>query len=178
MKSLPALRSQCVDMIKTMDLHLSSQAEFVIGSDKTLLGISIATLTLPQQAAVSFQIDNSGYTRYKKCWTYQVLMGAFLARLIEIYDEGALLSYHTWKNEFPENEIQQWPPCGLTMDLFPNQTSYHHITRCLRGQRSVCIYRKIRIRCTKSQNLIVSRLVLQLSLSNPMKPGVKSSMKM
>ena len=34
------------------------------------------------------------------------------------------------------------------------------------------------IRCTKSPNLNVSRLVLQLSLHNPMKPGVKSRMKM
>ena len=34
------------------------------------------------------------------------------------------------------------------------------------------------IRRTKSPNLNVSRLVLQLSLSNPMKPGVKSRMKM
>ena len=31
---------------------------------------------------------------------------------------------------------------------------------------------------TKSQNLYVSRLFLQLSLPNPMKPGVKSRMKM
>ena len=34
------------------------------------------------------------------------------------------------------------------------------------------------ISCTKSPNLNVSRLVLQLSLSNPPKPGVKSGMKM
>ena len=40
-------------------------------------------------------------------------------------------------------------------------------------------YRKIcNIRRTKSPNLNVSRLVLQLSLPNPMKPGVKSRMKM
>ena len=40
-------------------------------------------------------------------------------------------------------------------------------------------YRKIsNIRRTKSPNLTVSRLVLQLSLPNPMKPGVKSRMKM
>ena len=40
-------------------------------------------------------------------------------------------------------------------------------------------YRKIsNIRCTKSPNLNVSRLFLQLSLPNSMKPGVKSSMKM
>ena len=34
------------------------------------------------------------------------------------------------------------------------------------------------IRRTESQNLNVSRLILQLSLPNPMKPGVKSRMKM
>ena len=40
-------------------------------------------------------------------------------------------------------------------------------------------YRKIsNIRLTKSQNLNVSRLVLEWSLPNPMKPGVKSRMKM
>ena len=32
--------------------------------------------------------------------------------------------------------------------------------------------------CTKSQHLNVSHLVLQLSLPNPLKPGVKSRMKM
>ena len=41
------------------------------------------------------------------------------------------------------------------------------------------IYCKIsNIRCTKSQHLNVSHLVLQLSLLNPLKPGVKSRMKM
>ena len=40
-------------------------------------------------------------------------------------------------------------------------------------------YRKIsNISRTKSPDLNVSRLVLQLSLPNPMKPGVKSRMKM
>ena len=40
-------------------------------------------------------------------------------------------------------------------------------------------YRKIsNIRRTKSPNLIVSRLVSQLFLLNPMNPGVKSRMKM
>ena len=34
------------------------------------------------------------------------------------------------------------------------------------------------IRCTQSQNINVSRLVLQLSLPNPLKPGVKVRMKM
>ena len=40
-------------------------------------------------------------------------------------------------------------------------------------------YRKIsNISRTKSPNLIVSRPVVELSLPNPMKPGVKSRMKM
>ena len=40
-------------------------------------------------------------------------------------------------------------------------------------------YRKIsNIKRTKSPNLNVSRPVMQLSLPNPMKPGVKSRMKM
>ena len=40
-------------------------------------------------------------------------------------------------------------------------------------------YRKIsNIRRTKSPNLDVSSLVVQLSYPNPMKPGVKSRMKM
>ena len=34
------------------------------------------------------------------------------------------------------------------------------------------------IRCTQSQNINVSRLVLQLSSPNPLKPGVKLRMKM
>ena len=41
------------------------------------------------------------------------------------------------------------------------------------------VYREIsNIRRTKSPNLTVSHFVLQLSLPNPMKPGVKSRMKM
>ena len=41
------------------------------------------------------------------------------------------------------------------------------------------IYRKVsNIRRTKSQKLNDSRLVFQLSLPNPLKPGVKSRMKM
>ena len=45
--------------------------------------------------------------------------------------------------------------------------------------RELKYYRKIsNIRRTKSQNLNDSRLVLQLSVPNPLKPGVKSRMKM
>ena len=43
----------------------------------------------------------------------------------------------------------------------------------------IMMHRKIsNIRCTKSQNLNESRLVLLLSLPNPLKPSVKLRMKM
>ena len=43
-----------------------------------------------------------------------------------------------------------------------------------KSQIAVAIYRQIcNISRTKSQNFNVSRLVLQLSLANPLKPGVK-----
>ena len=52
-------------------------------------------------------------------------------------------------------------------------TSGHHITQFL------LIYRQVsNIRRTKSQHLKDSRAVLQLSLPNPLKPDVKSRMKM
>ena len=48
-----------------------------------------------------------------------------------------------------------------------------------RGPEGKKIYREIsNISCTKSQNLNVFRLFLQLSLCNLLKPGVKSKMKM
>ena len=47
------------------------------------------------------------------------------------------------------------------------------------GPLEMCKYRKIsNIRCTKSQNCNVSHLVLQLSLPIPLKPGIKSKIKM
>ena len=50
---------------------------------------------------------------------------------------------------------------------------------CTLEQSAKGVYRKIsNIRRTKSSHLNVSRLVLQLSLPNRMKPGVKSRMKM
>ena len=43
----------------------------------------------------------------------------------------------------------------------------------------IWMYRKVsNIRCTKCQNLNDSRLVLQLFVPNPLKPSVKSIMKM
>ena len=44
------------------------------------------------------------------------------------------------------------------LNLSENRKTYHQVSN---------------IRCTKSQNLNVSRLVLQLLLLNPLEPGVK-----
>ena len=71
-----------------------------------------------------------------------------------------------------------WSACIIL--LYIHVTSCNHIWGSTYMHKSnLQDYRKIsNIRRTKSQNLNVSRLVLQLSLSNPMKPGVKSKMKM
>ena len=60
------------------------------------------------------------------------------------------------------------------MDLLPGYLYYRLIATQHKGE-----YRKIsNISRTKSPNLNVSRLVLQLSLLNPLNTGVKSRMKM
>ena len=62
------------------------------------------------------------------------------------------------------------------LEVFHNAaiTSYLH---CMLFEENK--YRKIsNMRCTKSQNLNDSCLILQLFLPNPFKPGVKSRMKM
>ena len=68
-----------------------------------------------------------------------------------------------------------WFLCGF------QPTSFMAISLAL-GQSYHCPadnYCKIsNISCTKSQNLNDSHVVLQLSLPNPLKPGVKSGMKM
>ena len=56
---------------------------------------------------------------------------------------------------------------GCVFDTYPSSILIRQIY-CLTSN----------IRHTKSQNLSVSRLVLQLSLPNPLKPGVRSRMKM
>ena len=65
------------------------------------------------------------------------------------------------------------------VDFFFSTTS--HLRMCVDYAAVFCWISKYpqisNIRCTKSQNLNVSCLVLQLSLRNLLKPGVKSRMK-
>ena len=61
-------------------------------------------------------------------------------------------------------------------ELEHNQTS---ITGGYMASIASLIYRKIsNLKCTTSENLYDSRLVLQVFLLNPLKSGVKSWMKM
>ena len=69
----------------------------------------------------------------------------------------------------------------ILLALFDARVPLDHYIDILKTNRGArfATYRKIsNIRRTISPNLNVSRLVLQLSLPNPMKPGVKSRMKM
>ena len=68
--------------------------------------------------------------------------------------------------------------CGLVLPLsFSALPEIHSAEQLLVADHY--IYRKIsNIRLTYSPNLIVPRLVLQLALANPIKPGVRSRMKM
>ena len=85
------------------------------------------------------------------------------------------------------------------LDLLQEEQIYTHLSKCLvvlnyiislvdlcdlliqiiQDWFTALEYRKVsNIRCTKSQNLNDSRYVLQLSLPNPLKPVIKSRMKM
>ena len=91
------------------------------------------------------------------------------------------ISSLTWGSLYWQDDILilRWPP------EYPQLTTLCHGCWC---PGSLCRhvlrnpgidYRKIsNIRRTKSPNLDVSRLVVQLSSPNPVKPGVKSRMKM
>ena len=60
----------------------------------------------------------------------------------------------------------------IAADNLVMQGSRASAAMALTYRKTPCISR------TKSQNLNISRLVLQFSLPNPLKPGVKSIMKM
>ena len=76
---------------------------------------------------------------------------------------------HMGDKPLPEPMLADWPQVFCSWP--PEKNSYQGVVKI--------IYRKVfNIRRTKSQNLNVSRLILQLSLPNPLKPGVKLRMKM
>ena len=75
---------------------------------------------------------------------------------------------HTEKNN--DEKFEKNPPLQTRTKLITTNIMFSALEQT---------YRKIsNIRRTKSQNLNVSGLVVQLSSPNPMKPGVQSRMKM
>ena len=80
-------------------------------------------------------------------------------------------------------------PYGVTrpqggVQIFPRELGQYHVCYVAKPSAAMILimennYRKVsNIRRTKSQNLKASRLILQMSLPNPLKPGVKLRMKM
>ena len=71
-----------------------------------------------------------------------------------------------------------WPRCGMGASILFN-TLKQNIVILMKFSSLASGYRQIsNIRCTKSQKLNVSRLVLQLSWPNLLKPCIKLRMKM
>ena len=83
--------------------------------------------------------------------------------------------YVTWP-QCVKRKLSSWLTVWFQWVWLPRVDSpYNSYRSTIQGKT----YHKIsNIRCTKSQNWNASRLVLQLSLSNPLKPGVKWRMKM
>ena len=86
-------------------------------------------------------------------------------------------SHPLWRhyNESPQRDCHRieslWSPCELYLRRRKHEVTFWNAM--------FSSYRKIsNISRTESSTLTVSRLVLQLSFPNPMKPGVKSRMKM
>ena len=85
----------------------------------------------------------------------------------DFWGEEVTLDVHAWKSENETHPI---------LFGFGNES----MVLCKSVVSSVLIHycQTFNISCTKFQNLNFSRLVLQLSLPNPLNPGVKSKMKM
>ena len=62
--------------------------------------------------------------------------------------------------------------------MIPTSVSYYILNQIIIKANCKNDCKVSSISCTKSEHLNVSHLVLQLSFPNPLKPGVKSRMKM
>ena len=110
-----------------------------------------STWSWPQSAITSLQAQTE-FTQYKDTWLYITF--------------NSHISHFTEKQEM----VDYWMSNYNTMKV--SSKSVLHIVHVVAGPR---IYREIsNIRCTKSQNLHDSCVVLQLSLPNPLKSGTRS----
>ena len=84
-----------------------------------------------------------------------------------------------WIRTFNLNYDDEYPQTGQGDMYTATKISVVHFTNKVELSLHNNTHRKIScIGRTKSQNLNVSHIVLQLSLPNPLKPGVKSNMKL
>ena len=98
-----------------------------------------------------------------------LVKGATGVRVQDNHSDVWLLSHtSSFLLETGEFSVRWWFPGSVCSPFFWSQPSR------TAGDLTGANYRKVsNIRCTKSQNLNASSLVLQLSLPNPLKPDVK-----
>ena len=110
-----------------------------------------------------------------------IISDQFLSNMVCYAINDNLLNIFIWfsfkKIHLKMSSTKCWPFCSC-FNVLPHWGRVMHI--CSKpDHHRFREYRQIsNISCTKSQNLNVSHLALQLSLPNPLKPGVKSRMKM
>ena len=75
---------------------------------------------------------------------------------------GSSTGWPTYLCDMPDYQSTMHSECPVTCEICGKQVTYRKTSSTMR---------------TKSQNLTISHLVLQLFLPNPLKPGVKSIMK-
>ena len=107
-----------------------------------------------------------------------------LMQVVDILPHGILLDsqYHGcwWPGNVRNQAISSHVidrPSSFRI-FFPQHQNVEHIKAERHIYASVNYHKISNISCTKSHNLNDSHLALQLSLPNPLKPGVKSRMKM
>ena len=159
----------------------STIRRYMYQADKKSYNFFLAQITFQSPDEVDASVESSKYTHLERG---QTCHGNFSCS-----DAGShykVLPCRLGLYFLPSMLEDMYKKPFTTTQLFPCSTSGSlHGQSCLIDNWTLTNklqwidYRKIsNIRCTKSQNLIESCLVLQLSLPNPLNPGVKSRMKM
>ena len=100
------------------------------------------------------------------CWAWQILTPTKDGQKIILSPPWDFLYWYGRLHHYTCTEMKPW---SMSLYWLPGK----HL-----GPLTNMDYRKVsNIRRTKSQNLNVSRLILKVSLPNPLKPGVKLRMK-
>ena len=119
------------------------------------------------------------------CCTYLIQHSVNCAVQIYMYEVEELFPWwcsHQWVHHFSWKVSKVWnsTPTLFHSSIFKMfQRSINQSSKSATIRREIILYRKTSsISHIKSKNLNVSHPVLQLSVPNPLKPGVKSRMKM